>query len=175
MLTTVIDHTRTTLAVGHQFVDALNGYAFTLVTRSFDCRGLLFANDDHEQVGLSLVAPVRIPRESRAAVGTYLLRANTSIGVGNFDLDLDDGEWRFRYGIDVEGGELTSKMAHSMVGIAINAMDMHHDSIMHVAFGDADPEQALEALFEARLSEPDEVLSPAPETFDVLLDDDLEL
>ena len=85
-----------------------------------------------------------------------------------------DYQWRFRYGIDVEGGKLTSKMAQSMMGIAINAVDMHHDSIMHVAFGDADPEQALEALREARLSEPDELLSPVLETFDVLLDDDFE-
>ena len=65
-------------------------------------------------------------------------------------------------------------MAQSMMGIAINAVDMHHDSIMHVAFDDADPEQALEALREARLSEPDELLSPVLETFDVLLDDDFE-
>lgn len=65
MLTTVIEHALTTLSVDHHFVEALNGYAFHLVTGSFDCRGLLFADDDHVQVGLSMALPVRHRRRRR--------------------------------------------------------------------------------------------------------------
>ena len=171
MHTTIIEHALTTLGVEHEFIDTLNGCAFRLSARSFDCRGLLFADDDHEQVGLLLVAPVRIPRESRVAVSQYIIRANSSFRIGNLDLDLDDGEWRFRYGIDVECGALTGTMVQSMVGVAVNALEAHHDSIMHVASGDADPEQALAAAREARLSALGELLPPRPETTDTSPDE----
>jgi hypothetical protein len=85
----------------------------------------------------------RVPVDRRAAVGEALTRINWRTSIGSFDMDLSDGDVRFRIGMDVEEGLLSQKMANNMLGFAMHMMERYHEPLMRIAFGDADPETAV--------------------------------
>ncbi len=102
-----------------------------------------FVDDATQQVTCLLLFGSRAPGGRRSAVAEALVRANYSLHVGGFDLDFSDGEVRFRVGIDIEGGTLTTLMVRNMIGVAVASCNRYHDAIMAVMFGGADPAEAI--------------------------------
>jgi hypothetical protein len=84
-----------------------------------------------------------IPEPRRRAIGEAVSRANMLLGVGNFDLDFDDGELRFRNSVDVEGGLFTARMADNLLGCTLYNLDRYADAFMRIAFGEIEPLDAL--------------------------------
>lgn len=85
----------------------------------------------------------RVPVDRRAAIAEALVRINWRTGIGSFDLDLSDGDVRYRIGMDVEDGLMSQKMADNMLGFSIHMLEKYHEPLMRIAFGDADPETAI--------------------------------
>src|SRR3954467_14939357 len=51
---------------------------------------------DLEQFIFYVVMPVRAPAQMRLAVAEYITRANYGLRIGNFEMDFDDGEVRYK-------------------------------------------------------------------------------
>lgn len=110
-------------------------------------RALLVPDDALEQVGVLLFPATHVPPAARAAACEYVVRVNQGLRLGAFDLDLSDGEWRFRHCIDVEGGALTPAMVRVAIGLACATLEAYHDGMLRIAFGGVPPERAAaEAL-----------------------------
>jgi hypothetical protein len=101
------------------------------------------AKDATDLVRLSCSYGSNAPEDRRVAVAEAMTRINARIGLGNFELDFQDGEMRYRTGMDVEEGLLSEKMADNMLGVAFYYMDRFHDALMAVAFGGAEPAVAV--------------------------------
>jgi hypothetical protein len=54
------------------------------------------AHEDAGSLAVYSVLPVHVPEERRTAVALLLARINYGLIIGNFELDLDDGEVRFK-------------------------------------------------------------------------------
>jgi hypothetical protein len=78
--------------------------------------------EQHRIVAYS-VYTVRVPPERRPDVAELFVRINFHLLVGSFDLDLDDGEARFRTSLDVEGGKLTDGLLQQVLYANVTAMD----------------------------------------------------
>lgn len=85
----------------------------------------------------------RVPPARRAAVADAIARANYGMRLGCFELDLDDGEIRYRTAVDLLGAPLEPAMVMRLMGVAIHCTEQYHDALMRVAFGNADPEAAI--------------------------------
>ena len=70
------------------------------------------AIEEHDQMLFYSVCPVTAPEENRSTIGEFLHRANKGLHVGNFELDYNDGEIRFKTSVDVEGTELPAPHFH---------------------------------------------------------------
>ncbi len=92
---------------------------------------------------LYVVAPNRVPQSRRQAVAEFVARANYGLILGCFELDMEDGEVRYRYGVDVEDSELSPAMAKNMIYSAISTMDRYYQGLMAVAYGNVDPKVAI--------------------------------
>jgi len=66
------------------------------------------AHGDQDRYVFYSVIPVTAPEDRRIAVAELLTRANYGMLIGNFELDLDDGEIRYKTSIDMEGVVPTS-------------------------------------------------------------------
>lgn len=103
-------------------------------------------NDDAQFVRLVGNYGSYVPDDRRVAVAELLSRINVRLGFGNFELDFDDGEVRFRIGEDVDGGWLSEGIADRMLGYVMVTLDRYHHAVMSVAFGSQEPVVALAAV-----------------------------
>ncbi len=101
------------------------------------------ARDDPEQFVFYSVCPVNTPDSKRLAVAEFLTRANSGMIIGNFEMDFEDGEIRYKTSIDVEGDSLSSALIKRLVYANVMMMDAYLPGIMSVIYGDVSPEDAI--------------------------------
>jgi hypothetical protein len=99
--------------------------------------------DDREQFVFYSIFPFPIPAEKRLAITEYITRANYGLQLGNFEMDLDDGDLRYKTSIDVEGSELTPALVRSVIYANVMTMSSYFPGIMNVLYSDASPAEAI--------------------------------
>jgi hypothetical protein len=90
-----------------------------------------------------LLCANQVPDDRRLAAAEFMARANFGLVLGNFELDMEDGEVRYRVSIDIEGGELTNKMVRNMIGAGVVTLDRYFPGLMAVCYADRDPKEAV--------------------------------
>jgi hypothetical protein len=98
-----------------------------------------------EQVVVHSAFNPPVPEEMREAVALFLTRANYGILHGNFELDLEDGDLRYKTSIDVRGAELTEALLENLVTANVAMFDRYIHGIEAVVRGE-DPAVALSAV-----------------------------
>jgi hypothetical protein len=104
-----------------------------------------FATVDEEKQWFTFysILPSNVPDEKRPEITEFITRANYGLVIGNFEMDYNDGEVRYKTSIDVEGGELTPKMIENLMRANLMTMDRYFAGLMGVLYGDRDPEEAV--------------------------------
>lgn len=93
------------------------------------------ARAGEEQLVFYSVAPRKAPEPTRAAVGEFLHRVNYGTIIGNFELDCDDGEIRFKTSLDAEGEELTDVQLEKLTTFNVRSMGRYLPLIDEVIDG----------------------------------------
>ena len=92
------------------------------------------------------VCTVNTPEGRRPAMAEFLTRANYGLIIGNFELDFNDGEVRFKTSIDVEGYELTSALIKQMVYANVLTFDKYLPGVMKVMYSEVNPLDAVNEI-----------------------------
>ena len=100
--------------------------------------------DADQQLIVYSVVPVTVPPERRTDVALYLTRANFGLVIGSFEMDLDDGEVRFRTSVDVDGTEMSEPIIDHLFLANIVGVDQYFAGLRSVMRG-ADPAVAIRA------------------------------
>jgi len=87
--------------------------------------------------------PDRVPPERRTDVAELLIRANGALSIGNFDLDLDEGEVRFRSGLDLGATPLTDELIDPLVQSCLVSVGDVAPAIADVAAGRRGAKEAI--------------------------------
>lgn len=101
----------------------------------------------HEDLPGALVYalhPEAVPRESFTHAAVVLTRLNDGLPIGNFELDHDSGEVRYKTGVEAGGDELTDAIARGLVHAAVAVMDRFYPAVSALASGGT-AEEALAA------------------------------
>lgn len=101
------------------------------------------AREDQEQFVFYSVCPVNAPDSKRLAVAEFLTRANSGMMIGNFEMDFEDGEIRYKTSIDVEDDSLSCTLIKRLVYANVMMMDAYLPGIMSVIYGDVTPLDAI--------------------------------
>ena len=117
--------------------------------------GCLARADEEKELALFYsYCPIKVPEAKRAELAEFITRANYGLYIGNFELDYNDGEVRYKTSIDVEGNAvlvqepdettplgfaLMKRLVYDNVGV----MDKYMPGIMAVVYGSATPAQAI--------------------------------
>ena len=123
---------------GNYVVSAVAGESGSW-TACFDLR------EDDEQLLVYSVLPLRVPAERRTAVALFLSRANYGLAIGNFEIDLDDGEVRYKTSIDVEGAVLEEPLIDHLLLANIVTVDRYLRALESVVAG-ADPAASISSV-----------------------------
>lgn len=89
------------------------------------------------------VCPANTPPEKRAAMAEFITRANYGLSLGNFEMDFNDGEVRFKTAIDTEYVPLNLAIVKQLVYTNLLIMDRYWPGIMAVMYGNALPAEAI--------------------------------
>jgi hypothetical protein len=104
------------------------------------------ANEDLEQFVFYSVCGSKVPPHKREAVAELLHRVNFGLIIGNFEIDMDDGEVRYKTSIDVEDDRLSYALIKRLVYPNVLMMDKYYPGIMAVIYGNIDPKEAVELV-----------------------------
>ena len=104
---------------------------------------------DLEQFLFYVVMPMRAPQQVRPAVAEFLTRANYGLRIGNFEMDYDDGEIRYKSSIDFEGTTLSPVLIRNTMYPGVQTMDRYLPGILSVIYGGKTPEEAVTEIEEA--------------------------
>jgi hypothetical protein len=106
----------------------------------------IHAHDDARRL-LVYTRPQAILVRDKAlqAAGEFLTRANYGLPLGNFELDMNDGELNFKNSVDVNGGELTAEMVKTLITFSLECVNRYLPGLRAVLDGTA-PKQAIEAI-----------------------------
>lgn len=106
-------------------------------------RVIVHVNIELEQLYVYVYAEANVPHEARSEVAEFLTRANWGMRIGNFELDMSDGEVRYKSSLDFEGEPLTDQLIRNAIYPAVTTMDRYFPSLMRVAFGGATASDAI--------------------------------
>jgi Uncharacterized conserved protein len=102
--------------------------------------------DQQQQLVFYSIAPIAVPQDRRTAVAIYETRINYGLVLGNFELDLSDGEIRYKTSIDITGSQLTPTLIKQIVMTNVTMMEKYLPSLQKVIQGvdPNDPQSNLE-------------------------------
>jgi hypothetical protein len=104
------------------------------------------AREDQQQLIFYSVCPNAAPDDKRVPAMEFITRANYELVIGNFEMDLSDGEIRYKTSIDVEGDELTSALIRQIVYYNVMTMNKYLPGLMSVLYANVTPEQAIRQI-----------------------------
>jgi Zn ribbon nucleic-acid-binding protein len=91
--------------------------------------------EEMDVILLYSICPQRVPEDRRGEVALFLARANYGLAAGNFELDLDDGEVRYKTVLQLRGGELDGLTLKRLVRANGIAMERYLPGIEDVVAG----------------------------------------
>ena len=95
------------------------------------------------------VCPERAPAERRDAVMRYITRVNFGQLIGAFEIDLDDGEVRFRTSLDLDGERMTDALLAGVIYPNHQAMTDYLPFLLQVIRGESEPDAAHREAIES--------------------------
>ena len=99
--------------------------------------------DEAERLAFLSILPSVVPTERRAAVGEFVNRVNFGLVVGNFELDMDEGEVRFRTAMDLDDVDLSVEMVRNLLYANVYMTNAHLVAMNKMVHGDMSPVEAL--------------------------------
>ena len=101
-------------------------------------RLLCYGEVDEEKYWLIFYSymPVNVPPEKMIDAAEFVARANRGMRIGNFELDYDDGEMRYKTSLDVEGGELSGKMIDNLLRANLSTINRYFTGLMELIYSD---------------------------------------
>ena len=108
---------------------------FSLTMRALEGNGVLL---------LISHIPIFAPMYRRAEICEALTRANYGLWMGAFEMDLNDGEIRFRIALPVEDAEPTDSQLRRLVRFSLGVIGEYGQALIDVACTDTEPAMAVE-------------------------------
>ena len=101
------------------------------------------AREQQRQFLFYSVCSVNAPENKLAHVAEFISRANYGMAVGNFELDFNDGEIRYKTSIDIDGNQLNFDFIRTLVYTNVMMMNQYLPGILWVIQGEMEAEEAI--------------------------------
>jgi hypothetical protein len=98
---------------------------------------------DSEQFLFYAIAPIKVPEELRLATAEFTTRANYGMRIGNFEMDFNDGEIRYKSSLDFKDETLTPQLIKLAIYPAVQTLDRYLPGLMTVIHGGKTPAEAV--------------------------------
>ena len=118
-------------------------YSFRVNLKNGTCDTLIEIINDPGKVITSTYLSVKIPEEHRNKVSEFITRVNDLLSIGNFNLDLNNGNLCFKTSFlynEIYNGY--TDLFHEYLYLTFNMVDIYIPAIMSVIYSNVSPEDA---------------------------------
>jgi hypothetical protein len=120
---------------------------FTLVQmKNSDFLCMSSVREENNEFVFSTYYDVKVPESKRQEAAEFFARVNDGLMIGNFEMDMEDGEVCFRAGIAVADQHLTSSEIKYLLLIALSTTDHYLPGLMTVMSRDEPQKEQLHSL-----------------------------
>lgn len=109
-------------------------------------RGYFLIDEETECVQFHVVLPVTVPPKKLAVACEFICRVNYVLLIGHFDIDLDDGEVRYKTSMILHDAPVALNTIRNIMYPNLMMADHYFPAFMKVLYGDADPVDVLDDL-----------------------------
>lgn len=106
------------------------------------CRVLTHCKENSDILTLAFL-PIKISEAKRMEVAEYITRANYGMNIGNFEMDMSDGEVRYKVSSAWGDIEPTVPVMERLVDMSFVMLDKYASGILAVIYGGKSPEDAV--------------------------------
>ena len=112
----------------------------------WNCYAQIRVTRDVEQILFYSVLPLNVPDDKLGAIAEFITRANYGMALGNFELDFNDGEVRYKTSVDVTDAEITNNLLRPLIYTNVLMMDKYMSGLMAVVYADMSPAEAVKQI-----------------------------
>lgn len=105
----------------------------------------LHLREEQRQLVFYSLCPVTVPAERRTALAEFITRANYGLVMGNLELDMADGEIRYKTSRDL-GSDALAECLPPLLYANVMSLDYHLPGIKLVMDGSVSPAEASAAI-----------------------------
>jgi hypothetical protein len=98
------------------------------------------------------VFPINCPKAKRIALCEFITRVNSSLVIGNFEMDFDDGMINYKTSADLEKSEAMDGFFLCLLGANFTSFSQYAPGITQLIYGDITPSEAVEICKSKELS-----------------------
>ena len=102
--------------------------------------------EDRDLFIIYVISNNNFPKDCRVQLAKYLTYCNYAMTLGCFEMDMSDGEIRYKNSVNVVGSRLSKKMVEEMLQVSLVVMDRYYGGMMKVAYGGADPKTVYDQI-----------------------------
>lgn len=123
-------------------------FALPVAGKNGSWQGFIEPREAESQLLVRSVLALEVPESRRTEVALYLTRANFRLVIGNFEMDLDGDEVRFKTGADLADVELTEATVDHLLLAGVVTCDRYLPGLHQVLDG-TDSAAAIRAIEES--------------------------
>ena len=101
---------------------------------------------EQEQLTFYIFLGTNVPEDRRLAAAEFLTRANYALPLGNFEMDFDDGEVRFKNSISFVDEALTETMIRNTLYPTSSVATRYFPGLLKVVFGNLNPRDVIQEI-----------------------------
>jgi hypothetical protein len=110
----------------------------------FTC--IAFVGEEETIFSFYSICTVFVPEVKRASFAEFLTRVNYGRIIGNFEMDFDDGEVRYKTSLDYQDISVNPTVIGNLINANIVSMDKAIPSIMGLIYGSLVIEEAVKKI-----------------------------
>ena len=134
-------------SIGFHFREDDGRFEFGMSGRNGNWSVIARARDSTDQIVVHSRAPFNVPEEKRQAFCEFLTRANYGLTLGNFEMDMNDGEVRYKTSADLEDvTEIPDAVIRHLIGANLATIDRYLPGMFAVLYAETDPAEAVRTV-----------------------------
>jgi hypothetical protein len=133
--------------------DGSINYVSPVVDGSLVCATVLRYSKPLERLVFYVIFGPKAKKAQRAELAEFLTRANWGLGDGNFEMDWDTGEVRFKVALDHTGTELSPLLVRNIILDALDNTEVYQEALGLVISGKVRAKVALRRAEQAMTQE----------------------
>lgn len=102
----------------------------------------LIVDEEQESLLCNTHINQKIPYPKRTEVCEFINRVNYELANGNFEMDMDDGEIRYRTYLDLAGSDASKEQILNLIWNGAQSFDNYYPGLVQLVFGECTAEEA---------------------------------